>query len=246
VSAAPHPRDILIATVHDGAKASDPVCMGYMLARERLLHMGILAHTTSVFAPDDLPRSRARLVSQALRMPGWKYLFWWDDDVVPHDPEMVMRMHLLAHREGLDVLGAPYPRKRIPIDIPYHPLPGATTLDFFIEGGAEVACVGIGFCLMSRRCLEAMTEHYREELWATDDVDPERREMVCLFDPMFTPTEMTNGVRTRFKLSEDYSIQHRWRAMGGKVYMYAEQGMKLGHAGRFTFVGTFDDIGRPR
>jgi len=238
------PHEILICTVSDGGKDHDPVCWGYVNAREHLLAIGCVSLRT-VRIPDDLPRSRARVVADALRKPGWRYMLWWDDDVFPHDPLILARMHILADKEDLDVLGAPYPRKRIPIDIPYRVLPGTTHFVVEPAGAVEVAGVGIGFCLMSRRCLEAMSAHYRDELWATDDVQPEH-EMICLFDPMFTPTTEHQGRRHRFKLSEDYSIQERWRNMGGKIHMYLEIGMKLGHAGRYTFTGTLDDVANPR
>jgi hypothetical protein len=92
---------------------------------------------------------------------------------------------------------------------------------------AEVDYMGFGFMLLSRRCVEAMTERYREELWYRDKMMGVRMDIVALFQLMIKPG-------TRELLSEDYAFCERWRAMGGKVYCATDP---ASHVGGHLFRG---------
>lgn len=53
--------------------------------------------------------------------------------------------------------------------------------------------------------------------------------LVDLFSPLIEPD-------TRTYLSEDYSFCHRWRALGGKVWL--DTTTRLMHVGSYDYMGT--------
>ena len=100
----------------------------------------------------------------------------------------------------------------------------------------------------SRKCLEAMTTHYADE-WFTDAHEPDKpHETIALFRQVMTdPVQLPgSGARYRELYSEDYSFCHRWRRMGGRVYMFVGEGAPLGHVGGHVFSGDRSEMGNVR
>lgn len=242
---------ILIATPVDGNPATATVSHGYHQKVRELIQSGAITVPSNLTFADDLARARSRCVWYALQIPEWEWVLWWDDDVVPHDITIVNRMIECAEWHGVNVIGAPYPRKRIPAQFPYRPLDKdiASGSMPFENGAVPVEWLAFGFMLTSRHCLECMVEHYKEE-WFTDGHDSNNpHETVALFRQVMTKTEMVtmpDGTRRRHRelLSEDYSFCHRWRQMNGTILMYVGEGSPLAHVGRHSFTGTFADLGR--
>jgi hypothetical protein len=233
---------ILIATPTDGRPDSAHVTWAYHQAVRNLERSGCVSLPATIGFSDDLAKARSRLARVALERDGWDAVLWLDDDVAPQDVSIIGRMASSGH----DVIGAPYPRKRIPALIPYKPL--ASTLEtgrLSVEGDCtEVELLAFGCMLTSRRCLESMVAAYREGDWFSDSHDGiVARETVAIFGQVQTPTREVDGHRHRDLLGEDYSFCYRWRAIGGRVMMYVGAGAPVRHIGGHEFTATRAEIG---
>src|SRR5262245_35201589 len=108
------PDQLLIATPIYGRPTDATVAYGYHQAVRRLERGGAVVLGPEIAGSVDLVKARMRMVAWALQRPNWKWILWWDSDVVPEDHNIVPRMLATAIRNEWDVLGAPYPRKTIP------------------------------------------------------------------------------------------------------------------------------------
>lgn len=235
---------VLIATPVDGNPDTATVTLGYSTGRSALERCGAGVLPYSLCFTDDLVRARSRCASIALERGGWDWLLWWDDDVVCKDVSIVQRMIDAALRHGLEAIGAPYPRKRIPAKFPYKPVRSQLEAGR-IEWRDEVQlvdCLGFGFMLTSRQCLTHMTHSYGYE-WFTDvREDQKPREVVAMFKQVHTEEIAVMGpsglpMRFRDLLSEDYSWCYRWRELGQPLGMYVGPGSPLVHVGAHGYTG---------
>jgi hypothetical protein len=153
----------------------------------------------------DIVRVRSRIVRDMLESDADALLFW-DADIDAH-PGVFAAM-VSAASTGADFVSTRYRKKKTEID--------------FVIGG-------VGLSLLSRTMLETMVDHYREELWATDD---DGREVVQLFHLSFGNQQQTTP-RKRLYLSEDYSFRQRWIRIGGVVHDLAHP--MVGHHGANRF-----------
>lgn len=237
---------VLVATPVDGNPASATVSLGYATGLRALDRCGMPEMLPySLAFTDDLARARSRAASVALTRFDWDWLLWWDDDVVVQDVSIVQRMIDAANRHGLEMIGAPYPRKRIQAKFPYKPLRSQLEAGK-IEWSDEVQlvdCLGFGFMLTAGSCLRTMSIAYAHE-WFTDVREGESpRETVALFKQVHTEETVVTGpaglpMRFRDLLSEDYSFCWRWRAMGEPIGMYVGPGSPLIHVGTHAYTGT--------
>lgn len=235
---------VLIATPVDGDPIGAKVSHGYHHAVTHLVRDGALTIPATISFADDLARARSRCVWYALQAKEqWDWVLWWDEDVIVHDTAIVRRMISVAESNGWDMIGAPYPKKRIPSKFPYMPTKEAVlTGNMPVEDDCvEVDCLAFGFVLTSRDCLESMADQYKNDLWFSDNHDPNNlHKTVALFMPMFA----SDYHHERMLLSEDYSFCHRWRAMNGKIHMYLGEGSPLSHQGSHVFSGQKSEIGK--
>jgi hypothetical protein len=211
----------------------------------RLAEQGAQAIPESLFFADDLVRARSRAVSYALERKAWDWVLWWDDDVAPQDVSIVQRMVETAQRHGYDMLGAPYPRKRIPAKFPYKPIQQQSPI---VNDCVEVDLLAFGFMLTSRHCLQYMSDSY-DDIWFSDrhDDGPFRR-IPALFSLVHGPeyvalNESGESVLLRDLYSEDYSFCRRWRDIGGKVHMYVGNHTPLAHIGSCAYLGSKAELG---
>lgn len=239
---------ILIATPVDGNPDTASVSLAYhsgVRAAEREMVAEVVPYALAF--SDDLARARSRAVYYALERDTWDYVLWWDDDVAVQNVSVIQHMVDRMQSDGHDVLGAPYPRKRILATFPYKPLDAALkSKRIEVKNDCvEVELLAFGFMLTSRACLQLMVDHYRESDWFSDGTPTDRREVVAVFRQVMTDKmSLPDGGRFRELYSEDYSFCHRWRAIGGKVQMYVGPGAPLGHVGMHKFIGSRDEIGR--
>ena len=232
---------LLIATPVDGNARTGSVCAAYHRAVLALQRMGDTAPLSLIFN-DDIVRARSQAVHFALKREDWDYVLWIDSDTV-FDPEIVPRMLATGH----PVVGAPYPRKRIPARFPYKPLDESLQSGGFniVRDCIEVDYLGFGFMLTSRKALQSMVDWYREEDWYTlQHPDGDLEDVVGLFKQIVVPRTSPSGRKARDLLSEDYSFCHRWRAIGGKVQMYVGEGAPLGHVGLHEYTAELADLAR--
>src|ERR1700678_794464 len=88
--------------------------------------------------------ARNRLAAMALENKKMRAVLWLDDDQWARNPAVIQKM--LDTRE--DFIGAPYARKKYPVEWAHRRMPWGLGL-------------GFGFTITSRRCLEKMTRHAR-------------------------------------------------------------------------------------
>ena len=100
------------------------------------------------------------------------------------------------------------------------------------SGTAEVKEVGLAFSLFSRSCIMRMVEAYPELTYTLPG--KEKRWSLCL--PLFTKEGAYKA--------EDYAFCHRWRAIGGQVFVCPDVSIK--HIGGMSvYEGSWADSWRP-
>lgn len=170
----------------------------------------------------DVSSARNILFSAFLRSEATHMLFVDDDMAWTYDAAIKL---LMAKKDLCAIAG---PRKVEPPSFAVNvsddygnPLP----LRVDVESGMfEVSGVGTGFMLISRACAEKMASSYPET--AYDDVAG--RQIFGLFDPFIV---------NRRRLADDFGYCHRWRAIGGTVYVAGE--IPLGHVGGKIWHGSW-------
>lgn len=252
---------LLVATPIDGLPASAKVAYGHAIALSRLLNSGV---ETKLFDPglmgypSDLVRARSRAVAGARAFKA-THILWLDDDNIPKSGAISKMLET-----GHDMIGCPYPRKRIhwdrfrdpanwagdeaeriAYDYAYHHTDGddgRKTVQV-VDGCIPVARLSMGCMLTSMRALDAMWEHYREELWFTDVVDGAHWECVALFQLLLGKTVSRHGTPFRPLYSEDYSLCQRYADMGapfGPIQMLVSH--PADHVGTHLFRGLAEGL----
>lgn len=200
----------------------------------------------------DLTRARSRASRLAMADPEMTNLLFWDTDVGIKDPTIVPYMLSL----DLDVVCFPYARKKLhwenvalavrdEREQAEHGRQSARDLESAacswttrtygdIEGEhrnlIRVRECGMGFTMISRRCLEKMTTAYAKDLTFRDGADGSGAPTVALFHLLFRDGEMA---------PEDYSFCYRWQDLGGEVWMVlprAGDGPAV-HVGSYVYGG---------
>lgn len=240
------PRILIVTPVY-GATDSASVALGYSRAVNRLAHASnVRLAPDELHYSDDLVRGRSRAADEAVKS-GASHVLWWDSDVVPEGPATIVSWMVAS---GHDVVGAPYPVKRIKARFPYR-VSGSDSGTTTVSGHSHcvpIDDIAMGFMLMSVSVLEKMIETHRRELWFTDVRPGEPTvERVAIFAQMFGPESTTaDGKRFRTLDSEDYSFCRRWRDLGGKVHMYVGPFAPLAHVGSHRYEAGIEDIGKIR
>lgn len=130
---------------------------------------------------------------------------------------------------GHDVVAGVYPYRRDPISFPLHLLDDSTQVTVEAGGVIEVKAVPGGFLCITRAALEQMIARYPDLQFTSS-----KTENPCwaLFDHVW---------EGRTRLSEDLSFCHRWRAIGGKIYV--DPSIQMGHVGPKLFAGRLGEPG---
>lgn len=172
----------------------------------------------------DLPDARAVIVAQFMESDG-THLVSLDNDVC-WEPGALVR--LVDH--PVDMVAGAYPKRIDPIEFAIRFLPDREELWADPETGLlEVeACQG-GFVRYTRAVFEKMMAAYPESKFSSARYGSDGF-LYALFEPMFI-----DGHRR----GEDFAFCHRWRAIGGQVWVDPE--IKMGHAGNKMFIGQFGE-----
>jgi hypothetical protein len=189
-----------------------------------------------------ITRSRNTLVTQFLNTPHATHLMFIDADI-GFEPVHIRRM--LAHDQ--DVVGGMYPLKVIdwghqalkhlnggeslqtsPLLYVGTPCSGAE-LERSGSFATGVYC-GSGFMLIRRGAIERMIAAYPQTRYENIHAHTNAQGAVsyALFDCFI-------DANTGTYLSEDYGFCHRWRAIGGKIWLDTEGVLK--HVGSHDFCG---------
>lgn len=194
-----------------------------------------------------ITRCRNVCVAKFLADPTLTHLFWIDADI-GFSPEAAFRL-LLADR---DVVGGVYPlkmevlsekklalgmtREEFEISRTLYPVGtgSETAFDMVIDsdGFMELAEVANGFLLIKRSVFAQLMQRYPELHCAPEHSHGRAADDLYyrFFDVMVDP-------RSNRHLPEDYAFCHRWRNIGGKVYVDARS--KLSHLGNRLYHGDF-------
>jgi hypothetical protein len=179
---------------------------------------GIEYEFNSICGSSILPAARNMAVTEFLKSDCTD-LVMLDDDI---GWEVGALTRLAKH--PVDVVGGIYPAKLDPEtylvrwDYAKPMLVGDP-----VTGLLEMEAVPTGFLKISRKCLEAMREHYKELAYHDDSL---KETSHALFD---------FELRDHRYWGEDFTFCRRWREIGGKVWCDPE--MTFFHVGRKTFKG---------
>lgn len=223
---------IVIATpVAGGEPWSAHVVAGYSesirLLQQRVPVKTISAVTT--YHTDNI-RARNRIAAKALREnPKMTHLLWWDSDnwvesrsIRGHIDESGGAEYIagmLARDE--DMIAAVYTQKKIPSVA----IPQGLDARQPVNNLLEVRCVGFGFTMTSRACLEHMSEASRnggfDGLNAQGYSRPYRDAPLLDVIPNIFGM-LYDDADGEILLSEDFSFCKRWRHLGGRVMLFLE------------------------
>lgn len=177
----------------------------------------------------DLCLSRAKMIGSFLRNKSCTHMMMIDDDM-GWDPIDVIRLI----GAGKDFVGAAGPKK----------IGGGPQFAFTSMRGAgtdsnglmQVQEVGGAFLLLTRDACTRMVQQYRDLGFGDGShFQPE----VALFDPI-----IVDGRYGRQRKFEDYAFCHRWRQIGGEIFI--DVNIRLKHKGSHTWRGaTVDIMGLP-
>lgn len=195
----------------------------------------------------DIVRSRSRLVSEALRIPGLTHVLWVDADTMVPRFDVIWDMLATGH----DIIGCTYPKKEIhwdrvgrawaagerdPLvleaaayDYAFHIPPGRVEVP---NGVMQVESIGMGFMLTSIAALRHVAAGFRELEF--DDV---RSDGTIPTSAMFMPRlyPRSPGSYKSVLLGEDYAFCSRARDLGIPVHLWVND--VLGHAGAHMYRG---------
>jgi hypothetical protein len=232
------PCYISAVTMNYVASIFSLTCDAVHLGLNCILHL----HSESL-----ITRERNNIVRKFLADESFTHLFWIDSDIA-FSPDAALRL-LRADR---DVAAGVYPMKNF--NWPAEGLPAGMTRQQFEEryteypfnpighGSARVSGYAdadnfvevdeapTGFMVIKRHVFTRMMERYPELRYTPDGppVHPQAHLHWLFFDCMVHP-------ETGRYLSEDFAFCHRWRAIGGKVWVDLE--CKLMHLGQHVFRG---------
>lgn len=161
-----------------------------------------------------ITRARNELVNFFLKSDATHFLSW--DADIQAEPEDVMKLI----NANVDVIGATYPIKRLPLHYVVNHIEGVSSPTKV----SEVACIGTGLLLIKRKVFEKLKEGYPNDFYFSDTGDNVGERIQCYFD---------TGIREGRYLSEDYWFCDNYRKLGGKVHI--EPTIRLGHVGFFNY-----------
>ena len=169
-------------------------------------------------------RARAAMLAKFLSSQATHLLFV--DADIGFSPQAVFRLL----DSGKDVIGGAYPKKAqtegAPLAYEFEPLPGGQPAP---DGQAQVASAGTGFLMVSRTAALRMVEAhsaFRARLGDMHELGV--AEAVMVFDSFTDPA-------TGRYLSDHQAFCHRWRALGGEVWLDPAPG--LSHVGALVHAG---------
>lgn len=129
-----------------------------------------------------------------------------------------------------DLVAGVYPCKQMDEEYPVRPLPGEIWADK--DGLVEVEGAPTGFMRLSRFMLEKMCADEKRTFMGRGQDGPPH---VILFERIYS-----DGMR----MSGDYAFCHKWRKMGGKVFV--DPAMGFSHTGNHTWSGNLSDFWKRR
>lgn len=171
----------------------------------------------SIAIPDlhDIGQVRNLMASRVANSNEFTHLLMLDNDMEVDASTIIAML-----RSGNDVIGCAYPKRtgEQPIEFAFSGQPKKTeTPDIF-----TVDAVGAGVMLVSRTAILTMIEKCSLRRQSTHQFRLANGDIFGFFDRIELPDTML--------WPEDYSFCHRWKSLGGEVYMITNH--TVGHVNR--------------
>ena len=244
-------KSIMVATPMYGGMGNTMYISSLLQLQDRCHAQGIRMEHCFMMNESLIDRGRNGLVREFLDQSKADYLLFIDADI-QFRPEDILAM--LSYEK--DVICAPYPKKHISwpliIESVKAGITEVETLERLVgeyvfatleerEKIAEIVRVaeaGTGLMLIKREVFAKLKEAFPENYYVSDDSKDygKKKEMHAYF--------RTGIVDNRY-LSEDYYFCHKWREIGGEVWLFPWA--MTTHYGTYGFqgsVGTFIDAMR--
>lgn len=237
-------KKVMLATPMYGGMGNSMFFSSVLQLQDVMIRNGMHMHHCFMANESLIDRARNGLVHEYLTRSDAEYLLFVDADI-QFRPEDVLAMMSFDK----DLICGPYPKKHInwPVVIEaikhgvedqsilnklvgeyvFTPLDGDTKMEKIIR----VSEAGTGMMLIRRSVFEKMKEAFPENYYISDDsrvLETEgKREMHAYF--------RTAIVDNRY-LSEDYYFCHKWREIGGDVWLFPWS--QCTHYGTYGFQGS--------
>jgi hypothetical protein len=246
-------KRIMVATPMYGGLGNTMYISSLLRLQAECFRFGIGFEHAFMMNESLIDRGRNGLVGQFLTKSDADYMLFIDADIQFRPEDILAMLHY-----DKDVICAPYPKKHIswPMiieaikngieDIPtLEKLVGEyvfTSLDQSTEFTQilKVGEAGTGLMLIKRDVFAKMKEAFPENKYISDESKDLslglEREMFAFFK---------TGIVDKRYLSEDYYFCHKWREIGGDVWLFPWA--LTSHFGNYPFqgsLGTFIDVAR--
>ena len=239
------PIKLFLSTPCYGGLCLEKYMIGVIKLQLLLIREGIQLMIDTTENESLVHRARNVAIGRFMQKTDAEY-FMFIDAEVDFDPTSVVRLV----KSGHDVAVAIYPKKVVMWEQAKKAVEAGDDRDMAMLSSSLVANIGAlhrtvengfievldgptGFMVISRKALEKMHEHYKDELDCVNDHQNRDFDNYCaVFDCMIDPDN-------RRYLSEDYAFCRRWQQIGGKIY--ADCATTLGHVGNLPFTGCLND-----
>lgn len=177
----------------------------------------------------DLPDARAAMAARFLAGSG-THLVNIDNDVCWEKGAL---LRLVDH--PVDCVGAVYPKREDPISYPVRYLDRPELHADPATGLLEMSAIPGGFVCYSRAMLVRMVAHYKDLEFYTS------RYPNVMLPGLWREVMVADSLA---KFGEDFAFFHRWRAIGGQVWV--DPDVSMVHIGLKAFIGNFGQWLRSR
>lgn len=239
-------KSVMVATPMYGGLGNTMFFSSLLRLQDQLINRGCRFEHAFMMNESLIDRGRNGLVDTFLTQSSAEYLLFIDADI-EFRPEDVLVM-LSQEKE---IICGPYPKKHInwPVIIEavklgvedpeklsrlvgeyvFTPLDPETRMEMIVK----VAEAGTGMMLIHRSVFGKMKEAFPENYYISDDSRHllKKKEMHAYFRTMI--------VNNRY-LSEDYYFCHKWRELGGDIWLFPWA--QTTHFGTYGFQGSVGDL----
>jgi hypothetical protein len=189
---------------------------------EALRQCGAVVNFAEMPYCSDIALARAKLYGMFLRSD-FTHMLMIDSDMGWRPTDVVQ---LFAHKR--DFVAVAGPRKVFPESFAVQNTDAAGRAQMLRQeadsGLFEVSHIGMAFALVTKEWAERMRDAHQDLQYAGDDGRPE----YAIFNPL---------VANKRYMSEDFAACHRWRAIGGHIYV--DPSISLQHVGTYVWEGSW-------
>jgi hypothetical protein len=246
-------KSIMVATPMYGGLGNTMYISSLLRLQAHCFQLGIGFEHAFMMNESLIDRGRNGLVNEFLTKSNADYLLFIDADIQFRSEDIFAMLHY-----DKDVICAPYPKKHISwpsiieaiksgiTDIPtLENLVGEyvfTSLERETKASEiiKVSEAGTGLMMIKRSVFSKIKEKFPENHYISDDskdlLAQKEREMFAFFK---------TGIVNKRYLSEDYYFCHKWREIGGDVWLFPWA--ITSHFGNYPFqgsLGTYIDVAR--